>query len=292
MSTNSDDRPAAAPQNKAAAARVDSLAAVKRRVVLKGTLTADTAVRVGHQRSFSATGSDLPVVRDGNGMPFIPGSSLKGVLRSGLEAMIRGLGSGPAGLWSCDPLDAPCCKAGDNDDDEQQRAGEDAQELLEKVLRTSCDVCLLFGSPSMAGRLLFSDAVLAGDHRLPPVEVRHHVALDRDLETAKDGLKFDHEVVPAGTAFTVELVLENPAPYQVGLLSAAVDGLNDHHIQLGGGRTRGLGRVALKLETAQEWSAMQLLRLAQNPAEVPWDTYKEAGVTALADLVQRSLDHV
>ena len=43
------------------------------RVSLVGTLTALTALRIGAGRATGVTGTDLPVVRDAFGKPYIPG---------------------------------------------------------------------------------------------------------------------------------------------------------------------------------------------------------------------------
>ena len=45
---------------------------------LDATLRTETAMRVGAEKSVDVVGTDLPVVRDGMGRPYIPGSALKG----------------------------------------------------------------------------------------------------------------------------------------------------------------------------------------------------------------------
>ena len=59
------------------------------RLKLKGTVETQTGIRVGAGRSTAVVGSDLPVVRDAEGAPYIPGSSFKGVLRAYLESIMR-----------------------------------------------------------------------------------------------------------------------------------------------------------------------------------------------------------
>ena len=51
------------------------------RLELQGTLKTVTALRISQGRSTEPIGSDLPVVKDALGKPFIPGDSFKGALR-------------------------------------------------------------------------------------------------------------------------------------------------------------------------------------------------------------------
>ena len=73
------------------------------------------------------------------------------------------------------------------------------------------------------------------------IQVRDGVVLDRDSHTAVKGLKYDYEVVPAGTAFDVRFDLDNPTEADEALFGAA---LFDWCAggSLGGFTSRGLGR--------------------------------------------------
>jgi CRISPR-associated RAMP protein (TIGR02581 family) len=66
-----------------------SFAALHNRLIICGTLVARAALRIGAGRASELTGSDLPVLRDAQGRPLIPGASLKGMLRARAEALIR-----------------------------------------------------------------------------------------------------------------------------------------------------------------------------------------------------------
>jgi CRISPR-associated RAMP protein (TIGR02581 family) len=63
----------------------------KNRLEISGILTTVTALRISQGRSTEPIGSDLPVVKDSLGRPFIPGASFKGALRSRLESFLRGV---------------------------------------------------------------------------------------------------------------------------------------------------------------------------------------------------------
>ena len=75
------------------------------RLRLFGRLVTKTGLHVGAAEGAGLDIADMPVIKDGRGLPFIPGSSLKGVLRSTVESLVRAAGNENARLWACDSLD-------------------------------------------------------------------------------------------------------------------------------------------------------------------------------------------
>lgn len=138
------------------------------------------------------------------------------------------------------------------------------QKRLEWMESHTCDVCKLFGSPVRASRLRVSDGELNGWEGV--VQVRDGVVLDRDSHTAVKGLKYDYEVVPAGSRFKVTLDVDNPSEEDLALLGAAVF---EWHCgsSLGGFTSRGLGRFRLddiKLEAVDFEDPRQRVRYLTN----------------------------
>ena len=79
------------------------------RYILKGVLAAVDPIHIGtaSESVLDPSAIDSPVLKDSRGFPVIPGSSLKGVVRSWFESVLRG-----AGLYACDVLDHKnCCTA-------------------------------------------------------------------------------------------------------------------------------------------------------------------------------------
>lgn len=169
---------------------------------------------------------------------FIPGSSLKGTMRSYTERILRTvLGEGPD--TCCNPFDEQsfCGKRLENDE------GPSA-----KRYRESCPACRIFGNTALAGRLSITDAY-------PPTELleetnateqRDGVAIDRLLGGVAVG-PFTLEVVTRG-AFQATLLLENFELWQLGLIGVALRDLGTGLCPIGFGKTRGLGRVKVNLE--------------------------------------------
>lgn len=233
-----------------------------KRYRLRAELVAVSGLRVGAGKSMDAAATDQPVIRDALGQPYIPGSSLKGVLRSGLEAILRSLGR--RDFWACGTFenrrrpsqgDAPRDPSldrcvGDADVDQNRKI-----ELAE-VLKRSCTACSLFGSQFLAGRIFIHDLPRASGS---PTEVRDGVGIDRDLGTAQAGIKYDVEVVPVGTRFKLEMLLENVDPLRLALVLQALQLLHQGELLLGGLTTRGLGRVKLDKVHLEHTNAARLL---------------------------------
>ena len=77
------------------------------------------------------------------------------------------------------------------------------------------------------------------------VQVRDGVVIDRDSQTAVDGLKYDYEVIPPSSRFNLCIDLENPTDPDLALLGVA---LFEWHAgsSIGGFTSRGLGRFHLE----------------------------------------------
>lgn len=211
------------------------------RVRLTGTLTTVTGLRIGSGGGGDNDAVDLPVLRGGDGYPFIPGASLKGSIRSTLEALVRGLQFSPkTGLYACNPLN-------ENVKDPEHACGSHESGKRKEVdPEKACAICRLMGSRVVASHVRFTDVLVDRD-RLPHrvVELRDGVAIDRDLRTVHSNRKYDFEVVPPGVTFKLEVFVENPSDWLMGLLMIGFDQVRDGFTALGGFTSRGLGRVQL-----------------------------------------------
>lgn len=216
------------------------------RLTIKGYLVADSALRIGTGRVSTVTGTELAVIRDTRGRPFIPGSSLKGALRSHLEALVRGRASQDADLnrFACDPTSNECLDA-----DQMRRLKNEYRDndagLAEAVAQESCLVCQTFGSPWLASPVRVRDLPVVTSEWFDQFDVRDGVAIDRDKGTVAVG-PYDYEVVPAGTRFELHIVAENLADWQRGMLWLGLLALERGDVPLGGFTSRGLGWVRLE----------------------------------------------
>lgn len=236
---------------------------LRNRYVFTGRLVMLTAFHIGTGAArMTASSSDSPVVLTAEGVPFIPGSSFKGALRSTVEKLVPGL----PGKWSSCGLVQLSKKAGEQAQQEAQKEGkqlcstawsadlaerkrrhpETAEEIRKELLDRLCDTCRLFGSPFAASHVNINDLYMPLEQWSGVIQVRDGVAIDRDSEKAKDRLKYDFEVVPSMTAFELEMTLENASQKDLQLLSVGLGEYMHGFGTIGGKRSRGLGACRLE----------------------------------------------
>jgi CRISPR-associated RAMP protein (TIGR02581 family) len=249
-------------------------AALETLVLFDYRLTCRTGLHIGAGKSADLAGSDLPVMRDASGRPLVPGSSLRGILRSGVESFSQALG-----------LDAVLRHATDGADAVTAAFAKGWRELnLAKRLFGAAAEGK--GGFSYGSRLQISDALASTD---VSVELRDGVGIDRDTRTAAGGVKFDLEVVPAGTAFDGHIRFKNPAAHEIGLLAQALWMLDQGLLLLGGKSARGLGWMQVEVTAPRRLTATTILqREPQGEAGGfgPVEDRLEADLTALQELAE------
>jgi CRISPR-associated RAMP protein (TIGR02581 family) len=218
------------------------------RLRITGELVARTGVRVGMSAETAMpTATDLPVIKDAHGRPFIPGSSLRGAVRAYVERIVRtfepqpGNGKGASNPTKTDEWAIPPKK-------KQELAGEEHYE--QKVYELSCRVERVFGSAWLASRVRFTDLPLIDTHAQVEPELRDSVAIDREKESVAN--KYDFEALPAGVRFQFELIAENLNDEELGLVLLGIRALENGDILIGGFKGRGLGHVTLEC-ARYEW---------------------------------------
>jgi CRISPR-associated protein Csm3 len=229
------------------------------RYFVTAELVMEQPLHIGKGVSLEPVGTDLPVIKTVEGLSFIPGSSVKGIIRSELEKLLRTLESQKVmvdnkKVWACNIFDEKekCipqrARADSNrkskDELEEESKGEDGkineEKFTQKILEHSCTACSLFGSTEIASRTYVKDMTLINGTGLR-TEIRDGVAIDRDTGTAREGAKFDYEVVPAKARFKFEAVLENVELWEVGLFGVILKLWAHGEIAIGGMTSRGLG---------------------------------------------------
>jgi CRISPR-associated protein Csm3 len=217
------------------------------KLVLEGEITCQTGLHIGAGKgSLEIGGADNPVVKDAFGIPYIPGSSLRGRLRSLLEQAL-GLAV-PSELVYL-----------------SKRRGQEVR--IHQSERPDDEICILFGRNSgrmerVAGettdspaatpaRLTVYDAPLVVDSITAPMrenlddeltEVKSENAVDRITSQANPRTL---ERVPAGARFRFRMVLDVLCNEDKPLLGRVAEGLRLlEDDALGGAGSRGSGRVS------------------------------------------------
>jgi CRISPR-associated protein Csm3 len=217
------------------------------KLILEGELQCETGLHIGAGKgSLEIGGADNPVVKDAFGLPYIPGSSLKGRLRSLLEQSL--------GLAVPNELVYL-----------SKRKGQEVR--IHQSDRPDDEICVLFGrnpgrmekfggdaldsTQATPARLAVYDAPLIADSITPQMrenlddeltEVKSENAIDRITSQANPRTL---ERVPAGARFRFRMVLDILCEADRELAQRVIEGmrlLEDD--SLGGGGSRGSGRVA------------------------------------------------
>ncbi|XDE60414.1 RAMP superfamily CRISPR-associated protein [Arthrospira platensis BEA 1257B] len=216
---------------------------------------------------------------------YLPGSSLKGAIRAHAERIVRTVGEdkrpqNPDKLWANDPLDLNANKYLDNITNPAE------------IYRHSSFTDRLFGNTAIASRLRIEDAYPTKEHPLK-LEERNGVAIDRVFGSVAVG-HFNYQVCTAGE-FRTKIHLKNFTLAQLALIGLVLRDLDDGWFGLGFAKSRGLGTVDVKLNSAvvsypgcilegdricllgsdKSWERTQLLGagvfLTENPYHFPTD---------------------
>lgn len=216
---------------------------LERKFFVKGTLKAVTGLHIGGSNlSMGIGGADSVVVRDAlTNEPYIPGSSIKGKMRSLTEQLL-----------------GKTTQSGMNNINDGPYMGDDGDE--------NHVICRLYGRihkelENIPARIAVRDAYLTDDSRkalynseytdMAYTEVKTEVVLDR-VTAASTPRQLER--VPAGATFNFELVVnqyEDDKPedlldfVQVGLRLMEDD-------YLGGSGSRGSGQIAI------DWDNLEL----------------------------------
>ena len=166
---------------------------------------------------------------------YLPGSSLKGVIRAHAERIVRTVGGEtynfqkPDQLWADDPL-----KVGRDYLKNKDGAG---------VYRHSCFTEQMFGNTAIASRIRITDAYHDLEADIPLIlEERNSVAIDRFSGSTTDSSLFNFQVCTSG-AFKTSIHLKNFTLAQLGLIGLVLRDLHEGWVGVGFGKSRGLGFV-------------------------------------------------
>ena len=167
---------------------------------------------------------------------YIPGASLKGVMRAFVEKALRTLDDHESWRWACPTF--------------PDELGSCAKRLRDEtntstVYRRSCGACRIFGHTRLRGRLSFTDFFPVEEVR---TEIRYGVAISRLTHAVAHG-PFEMEVAVSGT-FEGHLVLENFEIWQLGLVATAMSAMNQGLVKVGFGKNRGFGEVEVEVREA------------------------------------------
>ena len=197
---------------------------------INGTLINETPLRVGVGKEPPLGSSVDIVVYRVNDKPCIPGSSLKGVLRSLAEMLARSKNINVHEPW----------------DDEIAKKEEEEKDF--------CPICGIFGNTRLASHIKVYDA-MPKDAKNAKVFYKYGIAIDRDFGSLKSGLgPFIEEFVEPGVEWffrtdilNIEIFPEpKPEDPRAPLIKDILDIMRSFGIQVGARKSIGSGLLKLK----------------------------------------------
>ena len=197
---------------------------LKDKLVINGKIKILTGLHIGvGKEGFQIGAVDAPVIKLREGLPYIPGSSLKGKLRALLEKEKGDIKV----IINYKTNDNKILKREENYKDITQKDLNDIPDEYKKVGAKeisnitatvckcgNCDICILFGSgetktTNRLSVLIFRDAYLTDESKSKfkskkPYEVKAENRIDRIKGTASDP-RFIERIIP-GVEFDVEII--------------------------------------------------------------------------------------
>lgn len=181
------------------------------RNIARITIEADNPIAIGTGEIYIET--DAPIAKDINGLPFIPATSIAGVLRHAV---------------------------GNNADNffgfQKEDTGEGSKIVFTDAIMIGIDGKPLEGIQTID----WSNDFYKNFKNLP---IRQHVKIN-EKGTASDGGKFDNEIVYKGARFTFEMEMvanENVQKQFYDLISE----LHDNTFRIGSGTRKGYGKIKI-----------------------------------------------
>lgn len=205
----------------------------KNRIIIEGDLILKTQLHVG-SGELILFGADNPVIEikyaDRNRtLPYIPGSSIKGLLRAYIEKLAK---------LSSERVCMPPNVCEENN---------------------FCIVCGIFGGKNLAAHMRISDAILDGSHA--EKMTKPGILINRITGTVQSGQLYQIETIAPGTKFKLRIIIDNiyKDEKRFKLIIQALNALRNGILQIGGKRSIGLGHVFFENINITEYTPKSVL---------------------------------
>lgn len=223
--------------------------AFQNRYRIEGTITTTSPLHIssGQEGEYEGEHTCSEVVYDHRCLPYIPGSTLRGNLRSWLVSVLKS-------------INASCV-----DDHETVLQANDQRKNIQFLETQSSTMARLFGTSANESKLEVWDAFCITEIEAEENEkyqdlmyweqekltyIQHSVAIDPTTGTAIDKKLYSFELVPPGIKFQVNILGQNISAIEMGMLLFALEGFNSKifAVTLGGMNNRGFGHFSWKLD--------------------------------------------
>ncbi|MEM2856228.1 MAG: CRISPR-associated RAMP protein Csx7 [Candidatus Nitrosocaldaceae archaeon] len=211
------------------------------------TLINESPLSIGSGRSLESY-SDNPIVRLGR-EPYIPASSIKGVLRNEAEKYARALS-----YYVCDIFD---------------KVNGELELKKNKNDYTPCTICSIFGGPTIASSVYINNAILKSkEDRL--VESVRKVSISRVVGAQFSGRLYDLEYLIPYQEFDWSMKVVNldilKDSKESNIIKYLINKMIKYGIAVGGRKSIGFGKVKIKKFELKRYSLADNGKLVENDA--------------------------
>ncbi|MHA1767841.1 MAG: type III CRISPR-associated RAMP protein Csx7 [Promethearchaeota archaeon] len=215
------------------------------RYIFTGKIKVLSPLHIGTSEFAKIGDVDSAFIKYRDGTCYIPGSTLKGYIRSISESIVVNI---PQYKNLIKHINNKSNEFVCNIDDILGKYKNSSKsQQLDIISKHLCPICKLFGAMGYASKLFIPDLPLLNPDQIE-LERRVHIKINRDSDTVVSGALFDIQYVPKNSEFLFEAYIENADEQDLELFRYGLYFLLKNEAFLGGNRTRGYGKIGLILE--------------------------------------------
>lgn len=199
---------------------------------IRGTLVNKTPLRIGSGRRVElGSVTDTPLLKArhaGREKPFIPGPSLKGVMRNFVESLAKTKYEESDHRYPCNIFDY-------------------RPEVVEKEKENPCIACQIFGNRDLASHVSIFDAYPINEYS---IATKTGIGISRPFGGVQPGVIYTEEFVSPGTKWSFRMRIWNIDIFErrddrAELLVSLLDAMVKPGLMVGGRKTVGYGLIEL-----------------------------------------------
>lgn len=218
-----------------------------RSVDVSGTIEATSRLHIGTSRDIGifeeADSLLIRINHNGIDLPYIPGSSLKGIFRSTVEFLLKSIGE-----KVCKPYDkySECSEIG-KDILNAYKEKDITKTKLINIISRFCFACQIFGGHNYASHVFISDC-LPVDTSSVAFDISPGIAINRRDGTTIQGGLFTLEHINPNSRFNFQIRVDNLPNYLLGILFKVIYLINKGIVLIGGKKRAGLGYASIIID--------------------------------------------
>ena len=210
---------------------------ISNRLIIEGIIRLDSQMHIGageENIEFSPESGILMTrigTKDKIFFPYIPKSSIKGILRSEAERIAKAFSKlEDSPNYICRNYPEHYCRV------------EQDENFIEP-----CVICKIFGGEDLASHIIFSDGIPTEETKnIFKTKLKPGIAIDRKKQVSKDGSLFFIETLQPGAEFEFKMIINNISketkPLEYKILRSLFKMIKLGFLSIGGHKSTGMGK--------------------------------------------------